>query len=251
MGSATLIALVLAAAGPLHDHGARQIAAMFADRPVMATSLTTEHPLVVWTIDQFNGAGAGAPVFWDDDPPPPGIDAEHTPPQRSARASVRVLPVYAAGPLKDQPKPFADQWADLIFEFHNLANARLYAQIHSDVSAGKLSAAEWLSALTRGEHAALLETAAFYRQKWLTWMAGHPLAGETRRWYQIFETDPDFGRWMVRYQRHSGYPYATLGRYFEQVLQPHRFEWGVEYRSDPAALPHIHWRPRASMRGLP
>ncbi len=229
--------------GATTPHGHAQLTALFRDRPAMAGNLSPTHPLVLWALKEFEGSSAGAPVFWDAADPPDGIDAEHTPPQRGARASVRVRPDYAAGPFRGQAKPFADLWADLIFEFHNLSNAREYAAVHSSVSAGEISASDWLGRLTQGEHQALLATAKFYRQRWLPWTETHPTAGKTRRWLQIFATHPDFGHWMTRYQRPNSYPYVPLGRYYETVLGPHRARHQLDRHTDPADLPAIHWTP--------
>lgn len=242
MAPAILIAAVaLAAASP--EHGERQVAAMLDDRPAMAGATQADLPLRRWAAAQFEGASAGAPVFWDPAPPKSGFDAEHTPPQPTRRASVRVSERFAHGPSRGQHKRYGDLWADLVFEFHNLANAASYAEIHTRVSAGDIGPAQWLEALTRGEHAALLATAEFYRQRWLPWTEQEPEAQGGRRWLQIFATDPDYGRWMTRYQRPDGYPYIPLAEYFQRVLQPHRFRYQVEDRHDEDTSTSLHWQP--------
>ncbi|GJM10564.1 MAG: hypothetical protein DHS20C11_28400 [Lysobacteraceae bacterium] len=206
--------------------GEAQLDAMLRDRPIMASGLSVGSPLRGWTILQLAGQANGEPVLWDPSLPVTGASSEHELPEGEQPGRIRIHPQYV-DQRQGVTKSFADAWAELVFELHNLAQRPAFEAAHEAVISGRLSRAQWLEAMSRAEHQALLATAEFYRMRWRGWVGR---SGRGLRWYQILAVDSDYGRWI---STQSSYPEWPFGQWFDQTLAPYLEASGHQHRYNP------------------
>lgn len=213
-----------------YDHllyGEQQLSAMLSDRPSMAVGLMDGSPLRTWAVVQFSGQSTGFRVQWDAGLPVTGASSEHELPKPGLPAIIRIHPRYVRDGRPQLTKGFADAWAELIFELHNVQQHGTFEAIHRALMAGTLSRSQWLEQMSRTEHRALLETASFYRSHWRQWLGRQ---GRGLRWYQILAVEIDFGTWLAR---RSGYPEWPYGTWFDETMQPYLEAQRLEYRYNP------------------
>ncbi|MEM9302547.1 MAG: hypothetical protein AAGE01_10575 [Pseudomonadota bacterium] len=218
---------------PDFEHGRTQVAAVLADRPGLAGVLIADDPLEVWLTARFAGVGGQQLVYWDDTPPPAGIEAQH---YHVPRTTVRVHPVHQSGPMAWQSKDAQDLWADLVFELYNVSQRPAFENAWAAVNAGEASLVQWLEEVARAEHRALLYSQAFYRTRWRPWMRERELPHLGLRWRQLGAVPTQFETWIRRYGTGDGYPYRDYGRAYEDVLSALRAS-GADWQIDPFHLP--------------
>lgn len=222
----------LAIDGEDYLHGGRQFQQLLADRPALSSQLVDDDPLAVWAIAQFAGARTGFRIFWDAALPPDGVDAQHRQPMTGPPA-ILIHHRVQTGPRFGQAKTFAQLWADLVFELHNIAQSPRFERAYIQATAGQIDYHGWLEAVTRAEHRALIETAQFYRTRWRPWVRERGLDPAHPRWRAIMAVPVQYPEWIRGYTDPGGYPFEPYGRYYSEHLWPMIRAAGLDWRINP------------------
>ncbi len=211
-------------------HGDEQVRQMLKDRPAMAKHVAPGSRLWQWAARKFAGEDLGDTIDWDP-APPRDAGADHTPPTRAKRGSIRVRKFAAKLDEQGAAATFDECWRRAIFELHNITGAADFQRAQAAAAAGKLTEEEYVRQVCQAEYHAAQRTRAFYVRVYLPWAIGHGVKTDPRRWYTWWWGAAE--NVLDRFPNRDAYPWRPCARYYwrlrvEHLLEQHQYADAAE-----------------------
>jgi hypothetical protein len=173
-------------------HGTEQLEKMLSHRPTMRAYLTPDDEIYDWARRQFAGEQLRTRVFWLQDDPKAGQEAEcFYDPDANPPAYIRVRVTWAHGPQQGEEKTFEELWSETVYELINIRLYARYCELWADALAGHVSKEQWV----RRNAALGLEIAEitrdFYKELWVPLCREHSIGSTPERWYVTMPLDVD------------------------------------------------------------
>ncbi len=192
------------------EHGRKQFLRMLQDRPNMGKHTDENDILGKWAIRKFAGEDTGVTIDWDPTLPQSGMLAEHRIPTPDQRGAIRIAKIHPSEPRQGSPLTFEELWHGVVFELHNIMNAKEFLQLHNGAVSGEHKRDDYILNNFRLEHKALQRTRAFYCHVYLPWAKEKQLRTAPAQWYVTLWGGAE--KWLEQRGDH----FAFLERYYGQ-----------------------------------
>jgi hypothetical protein len=136
--------------------GDRQISQLLDDRPAMKGILDSEHFVYKWVVQQFSAGDSKKRVYWEDREPVGGREAENQPTLDYAPPFIRIT--------RSDKISGRDKWLMLVFELHNLKNAKAFEELEKRAVSGEIDRDKFSNECLELEFKAMVQTQIFFKR---------------------------------------------------------------------------------------
>jgi hypothetical protein len=202
---------------PLHDkgaleHGRQQLERMLRDRPQMCNNIRPSDLLWKWAVAKYAAKIDGLPIEWSDLKPSNNSDAENYRPYDGNPGQIRVKAIDAR---RADAAAFETLWMNLVFELHNIENAKEFNAIDANATEGLIEKDAYVKRVFMVEWKTMERTRKWYVEVFLPHAKRYKLPTDPALWYcDTWGTvEEDF----ARYTNRTDYPWEPYSTQFREL----------------------------------
>jgi hypothetical protein len=203
------------------EHGRTQLEQLLRDRPEMCLLDPRSTEIGEWVIREFAGEDLWTVVSWNPEPPKrAGVNGVHRYPTRQNTGWVRIRS-RGQDPTSKEHR-FESTWKSLVFELNNISHAGEFEQVHRDAIDldFPMTKDDYIRRMTSIEYQSLKNTRDFYERSWKPILEKKGFKTDPAIWGTDLPSTHD--AWIGRSQNESKYPWASYGKYYDEVISPFR-----------------------------
>lgn len=194
--------------------GELEVRRMIADRPVLKCLMSDDKTLFDWLSEGFAGGSGCGPIAWDNKDLALWI-ASHRAPENGQPAKICLAESCVNNAGARVPMTESKAVAAVVFELFNLRRTAYYEWLTSEARAGRLTRNDYATLVAVGEHAAEMDTKAFFLGVAEPWLIRNGIARDVRDW--CLDVPMVFELFCLEKCSSEGYPWAVYGIQYDLI----------------------------------